>query len=182
MPPLRSNVSTTPELWVVNTGLSTVDFIDSSDFVVAAVFRMVDLAVFLMAKGRPFAEVLLKFNPRVGSGKKVLVWNFYFGIFPIDFASGPPSGDLLFRLGLLASPLVCTISLFFSSLSLLCVQFLFRGLSPTGVMAESSRCSWNCSTNLDRKWCSPLAFMHSGEVMKSLADFVMVEMLSCHRW
>ncbi|CAK9264550.1 unnamed protein product [Sphagnum jensenii] len=41
-------------------------------------------------------------------------------------------------------------------------------------MAESSCCSWNCSTNLDRKWCSPPAFMHSGEMMKSLADFVMV--------
>jgi hypothetical protein len=74
--------------------MSTVDFTDSLDFVVAAVFRMVDLAVFLKAKGRP-SEVLLKFNPSVGSRRKVLVWNFCFGIFQIDFASGPPSGDLL---------------------------------------------------------------------------------------
>jgi hypothetical protein len=74
--------------------MSTVDFTDSLDFVVAAVFRMVDLAVFLKAKGRP-SEVLLKFNQSVGSRRKVLVWNFCCGIFQIDFASGPPSGDLL---------------------------------------------------------------------------------------
>jgi hypothetical protein len=71
-----------------------VDFTDFSDFVVAAVFCMVDLTIFLKAKGRP-SEVLLKFNPRVGSGRKVFVWIFCFGIFQIDFASGPSSGDLL---------------------------------------------------------------------------------------
>jgi hypothetical protein len=78
---------------------------------------MVDLVVFLKAKGRPF-EVLLKFNPRVGSGRKVLVWNFCFGIFRIDFASGSPSGDLLLRLELPTSPLVCALSPFFPFLSL----------------------------------------------------------------
>jgi hypothetical protein len=71
-----------------------MDFTNSSDFVVATIFRMVNLTIFLKAKGRPF-EVLLKFNPRVGSGRKVLVWNFCFEIFQIDFASGPSSGDLL---------------------------------------------------------------------------------------
>jgi hypothetical protein len=98
----------------------------ASDASMTAVFRMVDLAVFLKAKGRS-SEVLLKFNLRVGFGRKVFVWNFCFGIFQIDFASGPPSGDLLFRPGLLVSPLVCTVSaFFFLSLSLLCVQSLLR--------------------------------------------------------
>ncbi len=105
--------------------MSTVDFTNSSDFVVATIFRMVNLAVFLKAKGHP-SKVLLKFNPKVGSGRKVLVWSFCFGIFQIDFASGPPSGNLLLRPRLLASPLVCTDSPFFSSLSLLCVQSLLR--------------------------------------------------------
>jgi hypothetical protein len=113
----------------------------ASDASMTAVFRMVDLAVFLKAKGRS-SEVLLKFNPRVGSGRKVFVWNFCFGIFQIDFASGPPSGDLLLRPGLLVSPLVCTVSAFFFGLYPSFVFSLcYDGLSPAGVMAKSSRCS-----------------------------------------
>jgi hypothetical protein len=54
-----------------------MNFTDFSDFVVAAVFHMVDLAVFLKAKGRP-SEVLFKFNPKVGSRRKVHNWSCIF--------------------------------------------------------------------------------------------------------
>jgi len=54
-----------------------MNFTGSSDFVVAAVFHMVDLAVFLKAKGRP-SKVIFKFNPKVGSGRKVHNWSYIF--------------------------------------------------------------------------------------------------------
>jgi hypothetical protein len=177
MPPVWSNVLTTTELWVINSWFHKFLRLCGCNGLPHG-----RSCCFLKAKGHPF-EVLLKFNPRVGSGRKILIWNFYFGIVRINFASGPLSGELLVNLKRPVSPLVCNLCFFFFFLSL-CVQSLLRGLLRTDAMAGSSHCSWNCSRNLDCKWCSPPAFMHSREMMKSVGKlwWLSCSHANCRQW
>ncbi len=107
--------------------LSTVNFTNSWDFVVATVFRMVGLVVFWRLKA-----TLLKFfsNWTRGFvlGKKYSFRISTSGIFWIDFASGFVSGGFVGQ-ELLASPLILGLSLFFSIIIFLCLVF-FMGSVP----------------------------------------------------
>ncbi len=70
MPPVQSNVSTTTELWVMNSRFHR--FLKLCGCNGLSHGRS---CCFLKAKGHP-SEVFLKFNSRTGSRRKILVWNF----------------------------------------------------------------------------------------------------------
>ncbi len=79
MPPVRSNVLTTVKLWVINSRFHR--FLKLYGYNGLLHGRS---CCFLKAKGHP-SEVLLKFNPRVGSRKKILIWNSCFWDFLDQF-------------------------------------------------------------------------------------------------
>ncbi len=145
MPPVRSNISRTTELWVINNQFH----------------RFLSLCgcnghphdqscCFLKAKGHPF-EGLLKFNLRVCSRKKNLRLEFsHRAFFGSTLLRVSEMGSLLLVRSSLQAPLFLVFPCFFPSFSFYVRSFLW-GLFPADGMAESSCCSWDCSRNSDRK-------------------------------
>jgi hypothetical protein len=111
MPHVRSNISMTAKLGVINSQFYRFSRLCSCKKFF--VFQMVSLIVFLKAKGYPFT-VLLKRTRGLVLKIKFLFGISTFGIFQNDFASGHVSGELP------VSPLVLSPSLFFSLSVFLC--------------------------------------------------------------
>ncbi len=98
----------------------------ASDASMTAVFRMVDLAVFLKAKGRS-SEVILEFKPEGWFWKKGLRLEFFLRDFSdrLCFRS-PKWGPSSPTWAPCKPPCLHCFRVFFLSLSLLCVQSLLR--------------------------------------------------------
>ncbi len=140
MPHVHSNISMTAKLGVINSKFYR--FLRLRSCKKFFVFQMVSLIVFLKAKGYPL-KVLLKRTRGLVLKEKFLFRISTFGIFRLILLLGHVSGELP------VSPLVLSLSLFFSLSVFLCffVWSLLWGLLLASSMAESSRCFWNCSRN-----------------------------------
>jgi hypothetical protein len=155
MPHVHSNISMTAKLGVINSQFYR--FLRLCSCKEFFVFQMVNLIVFLKAKGYP-VKVLLKRTRGLVLNEKFR--NFCFWHFQNDFESGE----------LPVSPLVLSLPLFFSLFVFLCffVWSLLWGLLLASSMAESSNCFQNCSRNSVHRMVLVTAFTHCRELMKSV--------------